>query len=453
MPIHRAERSLPFPAAAVYAWHARPCAFARLNAPWEPAQVLLHDHGLDVGVRIVFRGRIGPIPFTWEGVHTVHEADRGFTDAMVKGPFARWVHQHRFEPEPEGSRLIDEVDWALPLAPVTHPLGGWLVRRKLAALFAFRHARTADDLARHALYADRPRKTVLVAGATGFVGERLCAFLSTGGHTVRRLVRGAPKDEGEWRWDPDRGRFDAGALEGVDAVIQLAGSPISVRWTPEARQRILDSRLRSTGLLAEAIARAERPPELFLSTSAIGFYGDAGEALCPEDAPRGSGFAAEVCEQWEAATAPAQGRCRVAIARVGLPLDAAGGLLAGLLPTARLGLGGPVGSGRQWMPWIAVDDLLGALHHALWETALEGPFNACAPEPVRQADFARALGRALGRPGVLPAPGFALKAVFGQMAEELILGGQRAVPGKLAATGFVWREPELEACLRRTLGG
>ncbi len=452
MPLHTAERLLPHPSEAVYAWHGRPGAFQRLAPPWAPLEVLSQDPGLDVGVRLTFRGRLGPIPLRWEAEHTDHEAGRGFTDVQVRGPFRRWEHRHRFEPEGEGTQLVDAVQWSLPLGALGNLFGGWVVRRQLRAMFAFRHQRTADDLQRHALFNDQPRKTFLIGGATGFVGERLCAFLTTGGHTVRRLVRGAPKGPNDFRWDVDKGELDPAALEGVDAVIQLAGSPIATRWTPAAREQILQSRVRSTGLLVKAIAAMAKPPEVFVGTSAVGFYGPNAKDWVDESAPQGPGFAAEVCAAWEAAAAPVAAHTRLVIARIGLPIDAGGGVLAGLLPTARLGLGGPLGGGQQWMPWIAIDDLLGALQHAVFTPALVGPFNACAPEPVRQADFARTLGKVLGRPAFLPAPAAPVRLALGQMGEELLLGGQRARPQKLAETGFVWLEPDLERALRKTLG-
>ena len=298
---------------------------------------------------------------------------------------------------------------------------------------------------------------VLVSGATGLVGSALVPALQREGHEVLRLVRTRPTGAGEIGWDPAAGTLDAAALGAaqVDAVIHLAGENVSAkRWTPEQKARIKESRVKSTALLAAAIAELERPPTAFLCASAIGYYGNRGEELLTEDSRPGTGFLAEVCRAWESATLPASQRgIRVVNLRIGVVLSPKGGALEKLLPLFRAGLGGPFGSGRQWMSWIAIDDLIGGILHALRSPALHGPVNLVAPNPQQNSEFVRTLGKVLSRPAFMPAPAFALKLVMGgERAEELLLVSQRIAPRRLEKTGYEFSYPELDAALRHVLG-
>ncbi len=299
--------------------------------------------------------------------------------------------------------------------------------------------------------------SVAVTGSTGLVGAALTVALARGGHRVVRLVRSgtATQAPGEHtvRWDPGRGTIDAAGLEGVDAVVHLAGESIaSGRWTAAKRRRIRDSRVGATRVLAEALARLERPPATLVAASAVGYYGDRGDEVLREESAPGGGFLADVCREWEAAAAPAARRgLRVVHMRIGMVLAATGGALAALLPPFRLGLGGPVGSGRQWMSWISLDDLVRAILHALATASLAGPINAVAPAPVTNREFARTLGRVLRRPAVLPLPAGAARLLLGRMADELLLASARVVPARLEAAGFTFGDATLERALRRLL--
>ncbi|MBM4393849.1 MAG: TIGR01777 family oxidoreductase, partial [Deltaproteobacteria bacterium] len=282
---------------------------------------------------------------------------------------------------------------------------------------------------------------VAISGATGLIGTQLCAFLSTGGHRVDRLVRrpsGGTADASgiDIRWDPAGGEVDVAALDGVDAVVHLAGENVGQRWTKAAKNAVLSSRVDGTRTLATALARLARPPRVFVSASAVGFYGDTGDAEVDETSPGGDGFLTDVCRAWEGAAEPARAAgIPVVHPRIGVVLSGAGGALGQMRTPFSLGVGGPVGSGRQWMSWIAMDDAVGALHHLLY-AGLEGPVNLVAPAPVRQADFARALGRTLGRPAVMPLPALAVRVLFGEMGQGVLLAGQRVLPTRLAASGF-----------------
>lgn len=297
---------------------------------------------------------------------------------------------------------------------------------------------------------------VLVSGASGLVGSALVPALQHEGHEVVRLVRSRAAGAGEIAWDPAAGTLDTAALAAAqfDSVIHLAGESVAEkRWTPEQKARIKDSRVQSTALLAESLAALEHPPASFLCASAIGYYGNRGEEALSEDSRPGTGFLADVCRAWESATLPAsQYGIRVVNLRIGVVLTPDGGALAKLLPIFRLGLGGPFGSGKQWMSWIALDDLIGGILHALRSNALHGPVNLVGPNPLTNAELARTLGQVLGRPAFMPAPAFALKLMMGgERAEELLLGGQRIEPRRLVKTGYRFAYPELEAALRHVL--
>jgi uncharacterized protein (TIGR01777 family) len=295
---------------------------------------------------------------------------------------------------------------------------------------------------------------VAVTGASGLVGSALVPFLSESGHEVVRLVRRAPRGEDEVRWDPARGEIDGAGLEGVEAVVHLSGENLAGgRWTKARKTRIRDSRVGSTELLARALAALKRPPGVLVSTSAIGYYGSRGDAWLTESSPVDDGFLGRLCADWEAAAAPAaEAGIRVVHPRLGLVLSRPGGALGKMLLPFRAGLGGVVGPGTQYMSWVAMDDVLGALRHALVGGVLEGAFNLVAPEPVTNREFTKTLGRVLGRPTVAPVPAFALRAVLGEMAEATLLASTRVRPRRLEEAGYAFRFPTLESALRHVLG-
>ena len=298
-----------------------------------------------------------------------------------------------------------------------------------------------------------PMRRIAITGASGLVGTELVAALRERGDEVLRLVRRPATRPDEVTWDVARGRVDVAALEGLAAVVHLAGENIAGGlWTAARRRRIFDSRAEGTRQLAQQLAGLSAPPGVFVSASAIGYYGDPGATLVDEDSPPGTGFLAEVCQAWEAAAQPARGGgIRVVIPRIGLVMASTGGVLGRLLAPFRLGLGGVVGSGRQYMSWVSLADLIAALQYAIETEALAGPVNLVAPEPVTNAEFTRVLGKVLGRPTVIPLPAFAVSALMGEMGRELLLAGQRVSAGRLIASGFTFRSPDLESALRAEL--
>jgi uncharacterized protein (TIGR01777 family) len=295
---------------------------------------------------------------------------------------------------------------------------------------------------------------ILMAGASGFLGTRLAHRLSTEGHGIVRLVRRPPSGTGEIRWNPSSGELDPAAFDGVDAVINLAGANIGdKRWSKSFKQLLQSSRVGSTDTIARTMAAlpAGRRPTTLVNASAVGWYGDTGDRLVEEDAPAGEGFMADLCRVWEAATGPAEeAGIRVVRLRSGLPLDQEGGLLKPQLLPYRLGIGGKFGSGRQYVPWIALTDWLDAVVFLLNRPDLAGPVNVVGPVPATNAEFTKALGHALHRPTIMPVPGIALRILLGEMAFEA-LHSARVLPGVLSRAGFTYRHPDLDGAMREAL--
>jgi len=295
---------------------------------------------------------------------------------------------------------------------------------------------------------------ILVTGASGLIGSHLVPFLATAGHDVSVLTRARSSEDGRAiHWNPAAEELDASQLEGFDAVVHLAGENIAGRWTPEKKQRIRASRVEGTRLLCETLARLQHRSKVLVCASAVGYYGDCREDVVDETRSQGDGFLAQVVRDWEEAAAPAiSAGMRTVHLRFGVVLTPAGGALAQMLTPFRLGLGGPIGDGRQYMSWIALDDALGAILHCLMTESLAGPVNAVSPQPAANREFARTLAKVLRRPAILPLPAFAVRLLFGEMGEELLLSGVRALPAQLQKSGFVFRHENLEAALRFLLG-
>ena len=291
---------------------------------------------------------------------------------------------------------------------------------------------------------------IAVTGATGLIGAALCERLRQEGNDVLVITRreNSSSPFPVVHWNPERGELDTRSLEGVDAVVHLAGETIAERWTREKKERIRTSRVAGTRFLVDGLKRLSKRPSVLIGSSAVGFYGNRGDEELDEGSPPGTGFLPEICQAWEAEVARASELgMRAVRLRTGIVLSTKGGALAKMLLPFKLGLGGPVGSGSQWMSWIHIDDVVGGYHFALHHADLSGAANLTAPQPVRNADFTRALGRALGRPAFLPAPGFALKLIFGEMAQDLLLDGQRVLPRRLESAGYQFQHTGVDDAL------
>lgn len=294
---------------------------------------------------------------------------------------------------------------------------------------------------------------ILIGGSHGLVGTALIKSLEAEGHEIFRLVRHAPTSKTEVEWSPDRYSIALARIEGFDAVVNLAGESIAEgRWTDEKKRRIRESRVKGTKLLGDALANLTVPPKTFVCASAIGYYGNRGDELLTETSAPGDDFLAKVCADWEEATALATEKgIRVMNARFGVILDTNGGALKKMLPPFRMGVGGRIGSGKQWMSWIALDDVIGGIKFALANESVKGPVNFVSPNPVTNAEFTKTLGKVLSRPTIFPIPAFAIKLMFGEMGEALLLGGQRVAPARLAGGGFEFSYAQLEAALGHML--
>jgi uncharacterized protein (TIGR01777 family) len=295
---------------------------------------------------------------------------------------------------------------------------------------------------------------IAITGSSGLVGTALTTALETDGHAVRRVVRRAVHDEDrEIRWDPAAGTIESAKLGGIDVIVHLAGENLAAhRWTEAAKARIRDSRIKGTRLLCETLAGLASKPSVLVSASAVGYYGDRGDEPVDESSPPGRGFLSELCQQWEAETHPARDAdVRVVNLRLGVVLSPHGGALAKMLTPFKLGLGGIIGSGRQYLSWITLDDAVRVIQFSLGAAAVCGPVNTVAPQPVTNREFTKTLGRVLGRPTILPMPAFAARLAFGEMADEMLLSGVRVEPRALRSAGFEFQHPDLEPALRYLL--
>lgn len=458
MPTIRFTSVLPVETGDAFTWHTRPGAFERLTPPWDDVRVVARRGDLRDGEVELSIG-LGPFRQRWLARHSGYVDGQQFVDTQVAGPFARWVHTHSFAPagrpagtdgDDRGAVLTDAIDFALPLDPLSRPALP-LVRRMLSRMFAYRHAVTQADLARHDATARRLR--VAITGASGLVGRSLVPFLTTGGHEVVRLVRRRPVAPDEHAWSPAEGILDPARLGHVDAVIHLAGENVASRWNAAVKQRIRDSRVGPTTRLAASLARLPSPPSTFISASAIGYYGARGDETLTEASAPGAGFLAEVGQAWEAAAREgAPDGVRVVSARLGIVLDPRGGALGRMLWPFRLGVGGRLGSGRQYFSWVSIEDVLGALLFLLQRSDIHGPVNVTAPDPPTNAAFTRALGAALRRPTLATVPAPLLSLLVGEMADAELLASKRVVPAVLEQAGFDFLHPTLEACFDHLLG-
>ena len=447
---------LPATSDVAFAWHEKPGAFQRLSPPWKSINVLEQRGTIHDGDELLLRIKVGPVKINWLARHQNFQAGKQFEDVQVRGPFASWIHNHRFESTNGNScRLHDQIEYRFPVGKIGAFLAGKRFSHQMKALFEYRHRQTKEDLELFSRYSTERKLKVAVTGSSGMVGSALCALLGVTGHDVIRLIRTESKvDKIDPRWDPAKGILDAENLEGIDAVIHLAGENLANRrWSPKQMAEIRDSRVNGTKNLITSLLKLKQPPKTFICASAIGYYGDRGEERLTENSECGDGFLSQVVQDWEhAALSAADHGVRVVLARLGVVLDPRGGALSKMLLPFRLGLGGSIGHGRQTMSWVSLDDAIGAIYHVLMKTSIDGPVNIVAPNPTTNRHFARALGRVLRRPAIAPLPALAAKALFGKMAKELLLAGTHVTNGKLSSSGFRYRDPELGPALSWMLG-
>lgn len=421
----------------VFHWHERAGAITRLTPPWQPVRVARESGSLRDGRAVL----TVPPGIRWVAQHRNDGFDppHRFVDEQTSLPL-RWRHVHEFAPaERHATHVTDRVDTCVPA-------------KLLRAMFVYRHSQLADDLAAHQWAAQYTRSlTVALTGSSGLVGAALAAFLSSGGHRVIRLVRREPRGFDERRWRPDSPH--PRLLDGVDAVVHLAGASIAGPFTAAHKRAVRDSRVEPTRELAALAGRAR--VNAFVTASAIGYYGpDRGETELTETSERGSGFLADVVGDWEDASAPAAtAGVRVVRVRTGIVQCPRGGMLRLLYPLFAAGVGGRLGHGQQWTSWIGIDDLLDVYYRALVSPGLSGAVNAVAPNPVRNVEYARTLARVLRRPAPLPVPSAGPRLLLGaEGASEFAEASQYVRPDRLLAVGHRFRHAELDTALRHLLG-
>ncbi|WP_328529379.1 TIGR01777 family oxidoreductase [Nocardioides sp. NBC_00368] len=431
--VHSLTTRVEAPIEEVFEWHRRPGAIHRLMPPWTPGEVRVEATDLADGTAVLSLGR----GVDWVARHDpeAYDPPHLFTDRLASLRPLSWTHRHEFAASGEATLVTDRIE--------TNVLGKMVDR-----MLGYRHAQLSADLAaHHRTYAGGKALTVAVTGSSGTVGRALVPFLTTGGHRVIRLVRHAPAGEDERRWDPSAPAPDL--LDGVDAVVHLAGASIAGRFTQAHKAAIRDSRIEPTRRLVEAAARSGVPT--FVSASAIGIYGaDRGDEVLTETSVPGTGFLADVVADWEAASR-VDGP-RVVNVRTGIVQTPAGGALRLQRPLFAAGLGGRLGSGEQWLSWIGIDDLVDIYHRALLDETLDGPVNAVAPEPVTGRVYAQTLAHVLRRPALLPTPALGPRLLLGKEgADEMALASQRVEPVTLGSD-HEFRHPTLEETLRHVLG-
>ena len=452
---------------STFDWFEHEGSFRRLMPPWEVAEEVRADESLEVGSQRVFRFPAPGAPFfkmTWVAEHTGYEKPNGkkkayFADTMVKGPFWKWDHDHYLTEVDGITTVVDDVTYSVPFGPlgmlVDKILGGSLVTGRISSMFNAREFRLVRDMENHNKFNHLKRKKILVAGSSGLIGTQLVAFLDTGNHDVWKLVRRkADSNKKEISWNPSEGKIDSSEIEGFDVVIHLGGVGIGdKRWSKKRKAAIRDSRVDSTTLLSNTLARLENKPELFMVASAIGYYGNRGDEIVDENTSIGDDFLTEICEKWEnSADSARKAGIRTIHTRTGIVMSAVGGALGKMLLPAKMGGGGPIGGGKQWMSWISMDDQIYAMYHLMMSEDTEGAYNLTAPNPVRQKMFAKTLGKVLRRPAFAPLPGFVMRIMFGEMGVKLTLDSQRVMPKRLQESGYEFVHEELEPALRDSLG-
>jgi uncharacterized protein (TIGR01777 family) len=322
-------------------------------------------------------------------------------------------------------------------------------------MFKARELRLQRDMREHSKFSTIPKKKILIAGSSGLIGTQLVAFLDTGGHDVWRLVR-RPVKEGskELSWEPDKGILNSSDIEGFDVVIHLGGAGIGdKRWSKKRKALIVDSRRESTTLLSDTMSKLENKPEVFIVASAIGYYGNRGDEELTEESPPGEGFLTDTVIDWESyADSAKEAGIRVVNTRNGIVLSATGGALGRMLLPWKMGGGGPLAGGKQWMSWISLDDEIYAIHHLMMNNNCEGAYNLTAPNPCMQKVFSKTLGKVLRRPAIAPIPGISMKILFGELAQSLLIEGQRVLPNRLEKSGYEFVHKDIESALRDSLG-
>lgn len=449
----------------LFEYHARPGALNRLIPPWENVRIRQRSDSLAVGSEVILTNSVMGMALQWHARHTELNPPYQFQDIQVTGPLKAWTHNHIFlQAEPGNSTLVDQIEYE-PKFGFVGKLGEPWIAAKLKAMFAYRHLTTRSDIRLQQFLRPFAGGRVLrfgVTGSTGLIGRRLVDLISVLGHQAVRILRpdsieqdaDYPLSAQKVVWDPRTGFSDRKVVEDLDAVIHLSGKGIaSGRWTAANKQAIRNSRVAGTQALVKALRELSIPPRALVCASGVGIYGDRGDAVLDESASIGDDFLANLARDWEAAAREYQSSGnRVVCGRLGVALHPQYGALAKLVLPFQLGLGGPMGDGKQFWSWIHVDDAAAAFLYLAMNPACSGAYNLVAPEQIDNRTFCGTLARVLHRPSLLPAPTFAMRLLLGEMADAMLLSSTRASCQRLVDEGFPFRSETLEQCLRHVLG-
>ncbi len=452
--IYKKSTNINVPVEMLFRWHTTNGAIARLTPPWAPLKMVWRQgEGIKKGVKVRFRIRIVGIPMIWEAEHIGYKENEEFKDRQTKGPFSKWEHTHRFIRDGDQRAIMeDHVSFRLPFGFLSRPLYGF-AKREFERMFNYRHTILKRDLEQHA--GKQKKKRILISGASGTIGCALVPFLRTCGHEVIRLVRKRTTLlEDEIFWDPYKGDLDLEKAGPIDAVINLNGVDISRgRWTDRQKKKILDSRVIPTQLLSEKMMQLDHKPEVFISSSAIGYYGEGKGEKLSEHSETGDCFISNVCKQWETASMTAQtAGIRTVQLRIGVVLTPSGGALARMLIPFKTGCGVKLSHGGQYMSWISMEDALSGILYILKENSINGPVNLTAPTPVTNIEFSNTLASVFLKKVRFTFPKFLIQLFWGQMGEETLLTSARVLPEKLLKNGFSFQHRLLLSALKHLLG-
>ena len=442
------------PVETLFSWHEKEGAISRLTPPWAPMKMTGRSgNGIQKGVKVSFRLHLFKIPMIWEAEHIDYQKNRMFKDRQIKGPFSKWEHTHKFIPEgKKSSVMVDKVKFKLPFGLFSRPFYGF-AKKEFDRMFSYRHRVLKHDL-EHDLDNIESKK-ILISGASGTIGSMLVPFLRTCGHTVIRLVRKKENLQAdELYWDPYKGILDLEEAGPINAVINLNGVDISRgKWTKNQKKKIIDSRIIPTELLVKRMKELAHKPDVFISSSAIGFYGERKNIKLNEEANKGNCFISDVCKQWEDASIEAEkSGIRTIQLRIGVVLTPSGGALARMELPFKIGCGVRLSHGRQYMSWISMADLLSGNLYVLNNNKLKGPVNLTAPEPVTNSEFSKTLATVFSKKVFFIIPGFMVHLLWGEMGRETLLSSARVSPEKLLKAGFTFQHESLFPALKDMLG-
>ncbi len=452
--IYVKKTKINVPVESLFSWHAEKGAISRLTPPWAPLELISRTgEGIEKGVKVKFIIKLFKIPMVWEAEHVFFEENKVFIDQQTKGPFAYWKHTHNFVKDSETTSIMeDRVEFRLPMGILSRPFYGY-AKKEFERMFSYRHRVLKHDLENHI---KKPLgKRVLISGASGTIGSSLVPFLRTCGHHVFRLVRHENRlKSDEIFWDPYKGILDLEQHEPFDAIINLNGVDISRgKWTEDQKKKITDSRTIPTKFLVDKMLSLNQKPSTFISSSAIGFYGDADQSILTEADDFGECFISKVCSEWEQASYNAQeAGIRTIQLRIGVVLTPAGGALQRMELPFKMGCGVRLSHGKQYMSWISLDDALSGILHMLNNKKIHGPVNLTAPTPVTNSEFSRCLANVFSKKVFFVLPHFLVKALWGEMGEETLLASAHVKPEKLLKNGFAFQHETLTPALKDVLG-